>query len=189
MWIGTRNEKGELTPMAELDDETVTCLSIEAGSQGMALGPWILKVLQVSLDREDTTATEPPARDGYGQPCLELNLSEALMQKLMRYCWTYEEYASPGDVAGCLLCFAAHPSHIEIAIRLRGMRPEDVAATLIDVASAGGGGLGPGGESGEHRPPGVREGSEGRQIRQGAPNRRGLNDGGRTSRESPADEK
>ena len=63
MWISTRDNRGGLMPMDELGDETLTCLAIVAGLQGLSLREWIEKALRVALAREDAkaTATEPPS--------------------------------------------------------------------------------------------------------------------------------
>ncbi len=132
MWIATRNQHGELIPLDQLDDEALTCLAIEAGLQGMSLAEWMVEVLRVSLDREERLADKEPKRDGYGEPCVELDIEPELMEKLTRYYWTHVDYASPGDALGCMLYYVGAPWHVSLAERLRGTCPKKVAGALID---------------------------------------------------------
>ena len=134
MWISARDDRGGLMPMDDLPDETLTCLAIVAGLQGLSLREWIEKALRVALAREDAkaTATEPPSRPGAGEPSIEVQLDEQMMGQLLRHFWSWPAYKSPGEALGRLLSYMARPSHIDIAWQLRGECPEVVAGALID---------------------------------------------------------
>ena len=85
----------------------------------------------MALQREEAPATEPPGRPGAGEPSIELDIDEDLWQKLPRFFWSWEDFSSPGDAAGALLCFIAHPTHVHIAKGYRGSA-EEVASAMVD---------------------------------------------------------
>ena len=133
MWVGTRNDRGELVPLAEFSDSDITCLGVTAGLQGMSLAAWMGEVLRVSLEREEAN-TQPLPIPGDGKPCLGLDLDDALMNQLTRYALSSDDFADDaGGALHALVCFCADPWHVDVAARLmRGAsEPAEVAGAVV----------------------------------------------------------